>query len=191
MADTKTEMLDVDLIKETVTAESSSGNPMVVVREKIVPPRDYEQLKQENRRLQATLRRQNALLMQGKVSDLSTMIDNYMAYSRGQIKKIALEISLMQHTDEDVAKVVMLANYFQSLHDSICEQCNFVVEDEENSNSELMAITDDLTKIADIAADGGGFLSSLTKDELINLRQPLKLFNRMVEDARDKFENSG
>ena len=189
MSETKA-TLDVGLIEESVKEQNSDGKPLVVMREKIVPPSDYEQLKLENRRLNAIVRQQNNLLMRGKVSDLSMLIDEFMTYSRAQMKKIALEVAVMQHTDGDVAKVATLIEYCRSLCNSLCEQCNFVTDDDDDFSAELAAFSDDLSSVVNFAEDSGDLLAGLSRRELTNLRQPLILFRRMMQDVKAKAEDS-
>ncbi|MBR1600425.1 MAG: hypothetical protein IJ677_02480 [Alphaproteobacteria bacterium] len=102
------------------------------------------------------------------------------------MKKIAMEVSLMQHTNGDVTKVAMLIEYFQSLHDSLCELCNFVPEDNNLSPAEEDYLANELCEIAEIAEHRDDFLTRLSREKIAALRQPLKLFHRLVNDLRDK-----
>lgn len=172
---------DLEEIKKSIGG-SKSSDAITIIREKIVPPSDYEQMKAENKKLKDLVRRQNSILMHGKVSDLSKLIDDFFVYSRTQMKKITLEISLMQHSSEELVKVVMLTDYLLSLYDSLCKQTGISSDGQRERTAKTESeLARDLSQIATLAEERHIF-SELSADEINELRQPLILFRKLLAE---------
>lgn len=78
---------------------------------------DVEKLLHENRRLKEIIAKQTRLLSYGRVSNLSSLIDEYMMFSRTQLKKIDAELSLVNCFEDDAEKVTLFIEYLQHSHE--------------------------------------------------------------------------
>ena len=77
--------------------------------------RDNEKIKSELRRIREENRKLKHIISYGNLSALSTLIDQYMDYSRVHLKKIATEIQLTDYEKDSVDKVLELIRHIEHI----------------------------------------------------------------------------
>ena len=77
-----------------------------------------EKLKRELRRVREENRKLKSIISYGNISTLSTLVDQYMDYSRIHLKKIVLEIQMTDYAQGSMEKVHFLRSHeiFFKLH---------------------------------------------------------------------------
>lgn len=80
---------------------------------------DNEKLRQELKRVREENCRLKHIISYGNMSMLETLIDQYMDYSRIQLKKIALEIQLTDYEQSGTDKVMDLIEHLESLKEEL------------------------------------------------------------------------
>ena len=73
--------------------------------------RELKRVREENRKLKS-------IISYGNISTLSTLVDQYMDYSRIHLKKIVLEIQMTDYAQDSMEKVHFLRSHeiFFKLH---------------------------------------------------------------------------
>ena len=77
--------------------------------------RDNEKIKSELRRTREENRKLKHIISYGNLSTLSTLIDQYMDYSRVHLKKIATEIQLTDYEKDSLDKVMELIGHLEHI----------------------------------------------------------------------------
>lgn len=77
--------------------------------------RDNEKIKSELRRTREENRKLKHIISYGNLSTLSTLIDQYMDYSRVHLKKIATEIQLTDYEKDSLDKVMELIDHLEHI----------------------------------------------------------------------------
>lgn len=80
---------------------------------------DNEKLRRELKRVREENCRLKHIISYGNMSMLETLIDQYMDYSRIQLKKIALEIQLTDYEQSGTDKVMDLIEHLESLKEEL------------------------------------------------------------------------
>ena len=74
--------------------------------------RELRRVREENRKLKH-------IISYGNISTLSTLVDQYMDYSRIHLKKIALEIEMTEYEEGSTAKVLELIEHFEYVENEL------------------------------------------------------------------------
>ena len=80
---------------------------------------DNEKLRRELKRVREENCRLKHIISYGNMSMLETLIDQYMDYSRIQLKKIALEIQLTDYEQSGTDKVMELIEHLECLKEEL------------------------------------------------------------------------
>ena len=78
-----------------------------------------EKLKRELRRVREENRKLKHIIAYGNISTLSTLVDQYMDYSRIHLKKIALEIEMTEYEEGSTEKVLELIEHFEYVENEL------------------------------------------------------------------------
>ena len=81
--------------------------------------RDNEKIKSELRRTREENRKLKHIISYGNLSTLSTLIDQYMDYSRTHLKKIATEIQLTDYEQDSLDKVMELIGHLEHIEQEL------------------------------------------------------------------------
>ena len=76
---------------------------------------DNERLRRELKKAREENRKLKNIISYGNISTLSTLIDQYMDYSRMHLKKIAIEIQLTDYEKSGTEKVLELIEHLESI----------------------------------------------------------------------------
>ena len=76
-----------------------------------ITSQDYEALKKQLATTQQQNRQLQKIISLGNISTLSTLIEQYLAFSQVQLKKIAQEIQLTDYSRDNVEKVIRLLDH--------------------------------------------------------------------------------
>ena len=76
-------------------------------------------LKNELKRVKEENRKLREIMTYGNISTLSTLIEQYMDYSRDHMKKIAMEISLTEYEKESTEKVMELIGHLECIENEL------------------------------------------------------------------------
>ena len=74
--------------------------------------RELKRVREENRKLKN-------IIAYGNISTLSTLVDQYMDYSRVHLKKIALEIQMTDYEQGSTEKVMELIEHFEYVENEL------------------------------------------------------------------------
>ena len=74
--------------------------------------RELRRVREENRKLKH-------IIAYGNISTLSTLVDQYMDYSRIHLKKIALEIEMTEYEEGSTEKVLELIEHFEYVENEL------------------------------------------------------------------------
>ena len=74
--------------------------------------RELRRVREENRKLKK-------IISYGNISTLSTLVDQYMDYSRIHLKKIALEIEMTEYEEGSTEKVLELIEHFEYVENEL------------------------------------------------------------------------
>ena len=115
---------------------------------------DAEKLKKELRRIREENRRLKQIIAYGNISTLSTLIEQYMDYSRVHMKKIAIEISLTEYEKDSTEKVMELIEHLEyvenELHKMIAMKEEGRVSDNENLRKDIRIAREMLPRLEQI-----------------------------------------
>lgn len=78
-----------------------------------------EKLQRELRRVREENRKLKKIISYGNISTLSTLVDQYMDYSRIHLKKIALEIEMTEYEEGSTEKVLELIEHFEYVENEL------------------------------------------------------------------------
>lgn len=107
-------------------------HPPALIREKQVPPPDYEDIKKANKALEKQNRRYKQMFSMGHISDLSLLISKFIESSKVDFQKIASEIELTDYNQHQVTEILALVDYLKSACDdfyaliSVSEEGRFI-----------------------------------------------------------------
>lgn len=80
---------------------------------------EAEKLKKELKRIKEENRKLRQIITYGNISTLSTLIEQYMDYSRIHMKKIAIEISLTEYEKDSTEKVMELIEHLEYIENEL------------------------------------------------------------------------
>ena len=80
---------------------------------------DSEKLRRELKRVREENRKLKHIISYGNISTLTTLIDQYMDYSRIHLKKIALEIQLTDYEKSNMDKVMELIEHLECIKEEL------------------------------------------------------------------------
>ena len=78
-----------------------------------MPAAEYEALKKDLKAAQQENQRLQKIISLGNISTLSTLIEQYLAFSQTQFRKIAREIQLTDYSRDNVEKVIRLLDHLE------------------------------------------------------------------------------
>ena len=79
----------------------------------MVPMEEYEALKKDLKTAQKENQKLQKIISLGSISTLSTLIDQYLAFSQAHFRKIAREIQLTDYSRDNVEKVIRLLDHLE------------------------------------------------------------------------------
>ncbi|MBR6013542.1 MAG: hypothetical protein IK062_07165 [Selenomonadaceae bacterium] len=113
-----------------------------------------EKLRRELKRVREENRKLKNIISYGNISTLSTLVDQYMDYSRIHLKKIALEIQLTDYEQGSTEKVMELIEHFEyvenELYKIIAVNEEGMTAQDENLKMDLKIAREMLPKIEQI-----------------------------------------
>jgi len=150
----------------------------------IVPPADYEAIKRDLQKLKAQNRKLKKILAFGQISSLSQLIDQYIDFSSGQLKKIANEVQLADYARDNIDKVLSLIDHLNYVQLEMREFISVYTQGELLMKPRLQECVTKANAIV-IQLEQLGSLGELDDKKAIELRDMLHTFGHMMETFID------
>lgn len=151
-----------------------------IVKQKIVPPADYEKIRRQNHQLDRQNKKYRQLLTFGNVSSLSKQIDDFFTSAKLQMTRISSEIERTDYDSRQVAEILSLIEYLDNLKE---ELYSFILLSEKGkylSETEYERIRLDMRVVRDIFANKALFLQ-MNQKRLLELHEILVHFIRVLK----------